>query len=373
MNGNKRMRNHKFKTMALWCLLSVPLFAAEKNILFIGNSFTMRHDLPTLVKTLLEEGNPESPVKTEIVGYGGRNLFWHWELLRSYNRLKAKNLTKEQWKSEIAAINQLKTADEFPPSFLEYSEALSQDAFYTKSNPRFKMPTSAAKGPDASKYLVNAVGLHNKWIKENDKKGKLDFVVLQTWMDVTDSLETGYMKYAKMFVAVANESGAKPVLYLTAPNSQNETPVTAAVNKDEILGTCRIAAQGEKEMNAVVVPVPLALMLAQESKDPIARTLTFRYKKDFHPNNTMAYLTACTFYAALTGKSPEGLKFNTVSEKNKQNIRGEAITAGSKDEEVSTRLDPDGGPLETVFTDEERLFLQKTAWEAVQKYKSGQF
>lgn len=354
-------------------MLTTSLFSAEKNILFIGNSFTMRHDIPKLVKTLLEEGDPGNTVKTEIVGYGGRNLFCHWEMCRSYNRLKAINLTKEQWDSEIAALNQLKAAPELPAWYREYGEALSRDAFYMKSYPRFKVPTSAGKGADFSKYFSMAAGNHGKWMKANDKNGKFDFMVLQSWMDVTDSLETGYMKYAKMFADVAKETGTKPVFYLTAPNSQNATPVMAAKNKEEILGTCRIAAKGEKEMNALVVPVPLALMLAQESTDPIARTLTFRYEKDFHPNSTMAYLTACTFYAALTGKSPEGLKFNIASEKTNQNIHGEAISEENRDEAVSAKFDPDGKPLETVFTDEERIFLQKTAWEAVQKYKSGKF
>jgi hypothetical protein len=361
------------KIIAMVGMLTTSLFSAEKNMLFIGNSFTMRHDIPKLVKTLLEEGDRENTVNTEIVGYGGRNLFWHWEMCRSYNRLKSKELTKEQWDSEISALKQLKTANEFPAVFLEYHTALSRDDFHMKSNPRFKIPTSSAMGAESSKYFGMAAGLHNKWITENARKGDLDFVVLQSWRDVTESAGTGYMKYAQQFGAIANEIGARPVLYLTAPNSQNATPVTAAINKEELLGTCRIASKGEKEMNAVVVPVPLALMLAQESTDPIARTLTFRYKNDFHPNKTMAYLTACTFYAALTGKSPEGLKFNTVSETKLQNIHGEAISADNKGEVISSKVDPDGGPPTTVFDDETRLFLQRTAWKAVQLYRSGNF
>jgi hypothetical protein len=160
---------------------------------------------------------------------------------------------------------------------------------------------------------------------------------------------------------------------LTAPSIQNNSPVTSAVNKKVSLGLCRSIAAGAKAMDAIVVPVPLALMIAQESTEPIARTLTFSYKKDPHPNNTMAYLTACTFYAAITGKSPEGLKFNTVSENKLQNIHGEAITEGNKQEAVSSKTNPDGGPPTTVFDDETRLFLQRTAWKAVELYRSGNF
>lgn len=367
------MNNGIFKTIGLLGILTTSLFSAEKNMLFIGNSFTGRHSLPSLVEKILEEGDPGSPVNTDMVGYGGRNLFWHWELLRSYNRIKAASLSKEQWDAEIAALNQLKAAPEFPPSYLEYSEALSRDAFNMKSYPTFKVPASAAKSSEATKYFGMALGFNQKWMKQTDTKEKFDFVVLQSWQDVTENPETGYMKYAQLFGAVAKENGAKTVLYLTAPSLQNETPVSSAVRKEESIGLCRNVLEGAKKMDAIVVPVPLALMLAQESKDPIARTLTFRYKKDMHPNNTMAYLTACTFYAALTGKSPEGLKFDTVTETKVQNIHGEAISDSNKGEAISSKGDPDGGPLETVFDDETRLFLQRTAWKAVELYRSGKF
>lgn len=362
-----------FTKIALWCLLSTPLFSAEKNMLFIGNSFTMRLSIPSIIDKLMEEGDPENSVKTEIVGYGGRDLFWHWELLKSYNRLKAPVLSNEQWESEIAALNQIKAAAEFPACYLGYSEALSRDAFYMQCNPNFKTPTSAAMTPFGLKITNSAIGKHKDWMKKTDNREKFDFVVLQSWQDVTESSESGYFKYAQKFAALATEIGAKPVLYLTAPQSQNGTPVTGSVKKEISIGTCHLAQAEAKKINALVVPVPLALMLAQDSTEPIARTLTFRYKKDFHPNNTMAYLTACTFYAALTGKSPEGLKLNTVSENTLQNIHGEAITEANKDEAISSKVDIDGGPLDTVFDDETRLFLQRTAWKAVELYRSEKY
>ena len=93
---------------------------------------------------------------------------------------------------------------------------------------------------------------------------------------------------------------------------------------------------------------------------------------DFHPNNTMAYLTACTFYASLYGKSPEGLKFNKASENKLQNIHGETVNPNSK-AAIASQVNPDGGPIETVFSDEERLFLQRMAWKAVEAFRKGDF
>ena len=49
--------------------------AEELNILFIGNSFTARHDIAGLVEKILEEGDPETDVNVQRVIYGGQNMF----------------------------------------------------------------------------------------------------------------------------------------------------------------------------------------------------------------------------------------------------------------------------------------------------------
>ena len=78
---------------------------------------------------------------------------------------------------------------------------------------------------------------------------------------------------------------------------------------------------------------------------------------DGHLNQTMAYLTACSFYAVLFDKSPVGLSVNVVSDNR---------IADRKNPEN----DPDGNPRRVLFDDETRLFLQKTAWEGVQEYRA---
>jgi len=87
----------------------------------------------------------------------------------------------------------------------------------------------------------------------------------------------------------------------------------------------------------------------------------------------MAYLTACTFYAAVYGKSPEGILFNKVTETKSQNIHGEQVAANSSEAKMSNLVNPDGGPLEVVFTHEQRLFLQRIAWKAVNDFQQGTF
>jgi hypothetical protein len=56
---------------------------------------------------LAEEGFPGRSVKTEIVGYGGKNLFQHWECYRSYNRLNLSARSESNFESEIRELTSL--------------------------------------------------------------------------------------------------------------------------------------------------------------------------------------------------------------------------------------------------------------------------
>ena len=60
------------------------------------------------------------------------------------------------------------------------------------------------------------------------------------------------------------------------------------------------------------------------------------------------------FYAAITGKSPEGLTFNSVTENKLKNEK-----------------DPDGGEPTVVFDNKEKTYLQRMAYEAVLEFNSG--
>jgi hypothetical protein len=62
-----------------------------------------------------------------------------------------------------------------------------------------------------------------------------------------------------------------------------------------------------------------------------------------------------------------------VAENKAQNIHGEVVRVGDSSKALSSLVNPDGGPLEKVFTDEERLFLQRTAWQAVGAFQRGDF
>ena len=60
------------------------------------------------------------------------------------------------------------------------------------------------------------------------------------------------------------------------------------------------------------------------------------------------------FYAAITGKSPEGLSFNSVTENKLKNGK-----------------DPDGGESTVVFGKKEKTYLQRMAYESVLEFNRG--
>jgi hypothetical protein len=70
----------------------------------------------------------------------------------------------------------------------------------------------------------------------------------------------------------------------------------------------------------------------------------------------MGYLTACTFYAALFNRSPEGLPIDTVND-----------NRTTKDGKPA--LDPDGGPYKRTFAAKDRADLQRIAWEGLKQFQ----
>ena len=95
----------------------------------------------------------------------------------------------------------------------------------------------------------------------------------------------------------------------------------------------------------------VALRCQQQRPD-----FTLRFVNDAHLNHTMAYLTACSLYAAMFDRSPQGLTLN-------------AITDIRHPENGDRTKDRDGNSITRTFSDQDRADLQRIAWEAVQEFR----
>lgn len=304
------------------CLLSTgaprAVVAEEKqtlNVLFIGNSYTARHNLAQVVKQMAEAGNPGLSFKPTTVIYGGRRMVDHWNL-GSQNFVKLHSLTRAEEEQTIA---ELKKA--------------AQD----KEN----------------RHARAALKRHQQLLKELDQPHpKWDVVILQSYRDDVKGDPSLYAQYAPKFAALAKAQGARVILYETTPATQNKNPLRTAPDAEPVMKKAKAIAALAKQLDASAAPMSLVGLYCQQERPD----LTLRFLNDAHLNHTMAYLTACAIYAALFDKSPEGLPVDSITDirfwKNKERDK-----------------DRDGKPITKTFSDKDRAELQRIAWKGYQKFK----
>ncbi len=315
--------------------------AQEINILFMGNSFTFRHDLPKLVEQVFEEGQPDLTVNVEQIVYGGQDLFRHHDLYFSETAVRLNSITIPEIEEKTAVIESM-LAMEKPPAF--YTAYLERAGLKPKpwSNNR--------------KNLMNAVKIQNMLSQriKNDKRVKWDYLVLQSWLDIVPDVDAGYGEYAQKWAKLAEQEGIKVILYITAMHAQNKEPVTEPIGLERTEMEIKTIQQlAERIKPHAVVPVGLGIKNIQQG----GSDLKFRYVNDPHPNQYSAFLTANMFYAAFFKESTEGFAFNTVVE-NKSKGKG-------------VGKDPDGGEAKVIFEDSTKTLLQKAAYDAVMEFSAG--
>jgi hypothetical protein len=84
--------------------------------------------------------------------------------------------------------------------------------------------------------------------------------------------------------------------------------------------------------------------------------ITLRFVNDGHLNQAMAYLTACTIYAAMFERTPQGLPIDSITD-----TRFFSDTEKQKDR--------DGNPITRVFSPGDRDALQRIAWDGFREFE----
>ncbi len=125
-----------------------------------------------------------------------------------------------------------------------------------------------------------------------------DVVVLQGHSRGPIEPETAaaFRQAARDYAGLIRARGAEPVFFMT----------WAYTDKPEMTALLDAAYTGiGEELGARVVPVGLAFARATAERPDIAlRTADAR-----HPSLAGSYLAACTFFAALQGRSPQGIEY----------------------------------------------------------------
>ena len=146
--------------------LAVPSSAEELNILFLGNSFTARHDIAGLVEQILEEGDLSINVQVHRVIYGGQNMFTHSTYYFSQSYIEQCTLTQETINQRIVAMREFLKFDT-PPNPEKWDQHWS-------SIDKTDVPFADIHG-----HITRAIKNHEALL-QNNPKTKWDYVVLQS-------------------------------------------------------------------------------------------------------------------------------------------------------------------------------------------------
>ena len=313
-----------FYGLAVFAFVSFSMAAGAEsgkktlNVLFIGNSFTARHHLSSVVKAMAEAGQPGLTFNPTDIIYGGRTLKDHWRL-GTQNIVKQSTLTEAEAKETVAMLE----------------KALADDP--------------------KDKYAPSALARHRALLpKIEANRQRWDVVVLQSYRDDMEGDPTLYAEYAPKFAELAKAQGARVILYETTPTTQNEKPLTSAPDSAPIFAKERAIAALAKKIDAAVAPMALVAHRCQIQRPD----LTLRFVNDAHLNQTMSYLTACTLYAALFGQSPVGLPIDSITD-----------TRSFEGERNDKTKDRDGNPITRKFSDQDRTDLQRIAWEGWSEFQ----
>lgn len=159
---------------------------SEINMLFIGNSFTMRHDLSELVKEVIEEGKPGLKVNVVAQGYGGQSLFQHTEYYFTQSFIEESTIENSTIQSRIDSMNAFLQLEEVPEEFVHFWEDVR-----------------GQKVDDFPKSNIETAIRRHEFLLTNNPRIEWDYVVLQSWLDEIPDLNDGYSKYARYLSIIA--------------------------------------------------------------------------------------------------------------------------------------------------------------------------
>jgi len=136
--------------------------------------------------------------------------------------------------------------------------------------------------------------------KAKISSGEFDAVVLQDHSMRSILHPDSLVYFGKQFCDLAKQHQLKPYIYMTWARDWNP------LMQEQITKTYQQLAT---ENNATVVPVGPAWALAQQLRPE----LELHDPDGSHPSTLGTYLTACMFFAVLTGESPVGLPSRLVT------------------------------------------------------------
>lgn len=173
---------------------------------------------------------------------------------------------------------------------------LGNSLTYWNEMPWMLEKVAAAGSPQIVAEFVGASGmsLRQQWERGHAlraiRERRWDFVVLQGQSSEPETRPDEFARYARRLDLEIRRRGARTVFFLTWANRGK--------SQDAITTRYRKAA---RDLGAFVAPVGIAWQALQ------AKGSDLYDESGVHSNLAGSYLSACVFYATLTGKTPVGL------------------------------------------------------------------
>lgn len=310
-------------------------------VLFLGNSFTQQHQMSLIVKRMAEAGNPGLDFAYISHGGSGAILQTHWG---------------ESGIEHGVVVNRS-----------QYGADYLRVAAMTPEEVR-ALEDAVAKNPE-DEVERKKLEKHNRF-RQLPEPRKWDFVSLQSYHDDEGGDTCLYAQYAEKFAKLCQAQGARVVFYETASPLMNGKPLTEPWTRDmsgeyQLNGRNRYSHERMREkqkflaalanrLDAVVVPMQTVAQVCHEQRPDI----TLCYPKDIHPVRAMAYLTACTFYAALFDRSPENLP-----------AEGPHTVVPTPEHAAKGYTEWNDGIPEQNPSPKDRADLQRIAWEGFKRFQ----
>jgi hypothetical protein len=119
-------------------------------ILFIGNSYTSRNDMPTLLARVAAQSGVSRPVEGLVVAFGGASLAAHW------NKGVAQALLAEQTWNAVVLQDQSTRPLRFRNSMQEYGRRFAQAAHAAGATPFLYVTWARQDQPESQQIITSA-------------------------------------------------------------------------------------------------------------------------------------------------------------------------------------------------------------------------
>ena len=180
---------------------------------------------------------------------------------------------------------------------------------YTMYNGMIKMVAGLSRKAtvdrpvECRQVIIGGSSLQNHWLSKRSMRmlrdGEWDIVVLQGHHYVYRNRQKALLEYGPKFAEEVRKKKARLIWYMTWPNRRDAADPSNLKKVRDVYLALRAKVGG------TIAPAGEAIAEALRERPDLGDQLYF--KDGYHPGPAGSYAIACSIFAAIYGRSPEGL------------------------------------------------------------------